>query len=575
MTQTINIETIRRLVSLIAAQPNISNRKLAQSLGIGRTSATKYRALLDQANISLESIGALSDEVLSRICGFTTNQASFVEPDWEEIRVYLNTKRVWGKMLPTERSAWVNLYLKHYFPNFSGEGCLPDGCMSERTFNRRYSKYLHDKGLDILRHQPYSNNNFGPASMVEIDTIGDRFEYINAKGEHQKAVIFTAVLKYSGYIYAEAMSSGSGICWAVAIINALYFFGGVPEVLRCDNDKALCQYGSPTRLRATIEMVVREFKLGTDLCPVRSPKWKGTNERANLTLQKHLFESQLKSSIPHVDDLTHLNRVLLQEVMKINSASRSHGQLSRLEIFKRYEESFLKPLPLVRPTVKYMSYAFVRKNGYVTYQNNYYYAGIEQIGKTIIIENNMGKNINLRKDGNLKVIVSYELDKNAISPRHYHKADCFKTETERVTSRTKEWFISAFENLTEPHEAIVKVIQWLFEVFKSSSPVATRLCNQIYNLYSKNPQDIDCLNATCEEIVKKACTTELRTQISRTFNLFSRIKEMGADAFSKFVTPPLNSTYEQKEDDSSNTTNNQPKDSDSVRGEEYYHELFK
>lgn len=244
-------------------------------------------------------------------------------------------------------------------------------------------------------------------------------------------------------------------------------------------------------------MVVREFELGTDLCPVRSPKWKGTNERANLTLQKHLFESQPKSSIPHVEDLTHLNRVLLQEVMKINSASRSHGQLSRLEIFKRYEEPCLKPLPLVRPTVKYMSYAFVRKNGYVTYQNNYYYAGIEHIGKTIIIENNMGKNINLRKDGNLKVIVSYELDKNAISPRHYHKADCFKTETERVTSRTKEWFISSFENLSDPHAPIVKAIQWLFEVFKSSTPVATRLCNQIYNLYSKNPQDIDCLNATC------------------------------------------------------------------------------
>ena len=76
MTQTLNIETIRRLVSMIATQPDISNRKLAQSLGIGRTSATKYRALVDQANISIESIGSLSDEDLSRICGFTTNQAS-------------------------------------------------------------------------------------------------------------------------------------------------------------------------------------------------------------------------------------------------------------------------------------------------------------------------------------------------------------------------------------------------------------------------------------------------------------------------------------------------------------------
>ena len=136
-------------------------------------------------------------------------------------------------------------------------------------------------------------------------------------------------------------------------------------------------------------------------------------------------------------------------------------------------------------------------------------------------------------------------------------------------------FISAFENLSEPHEAIVKAIQWLFDAFKSSTPVATRLCNQIYNLYSKNPQDIDCLNATCEEIIKKGCVTELRTQLVRTYNLFSRIKEMGADAFSKFVTPPLNSISEPKEDDSSNTTINQHKYSDSVRGEEYYHELFK
>lgn len=49
---------------------------------------------------------------------------------------------------------------------------------------------------------------------------------------------------------------------------------------------------------------------------------------------------------------------------------------------------------------------------------------------------------------------------------------------------------------------------------------------------------------------------------------------MGPDAFSKFVTPSSNLSSK-PQDDISNTANNQSKDSDSVRGEEYYHELFK
>ena len=51
---------------------------------------------------------------------------------------------------------------------------------------------------------------------------------------------------------------------------------------------------------------------------------------------------------------------------------------------------------------------------------------------------------------------------------------------------------------------------------------------------------------------------------------------MGTDTFSNFVTSSSNlSTEPPKTKDVANTTNNQSKDSDSVRGEEYYHELFK
>lgn len=66
-------------------------------------------------------------------------------------------------MQPTIRSAWEFMYLKKIFPNYvTGE--LPDGCMSERTFDRRYSEYLHNSGLDALTHKANPNDNFGPGS---------------------------------------------------------------------------------------------------------------------------------------------------------------------------------------------------------------------------------------------------------------------------------------------------------------------------------------------------------------------------------------------------------------------------
>lgn len=55
--------------------------------------------------------------------------------------------------------------------------------MSERTFYRRYNEYLEQQGLAILKHQPNISLNFGPASMLEIDTIGDRFTYIDKNGQ--------------------------------------------------------------------------------------------------------------------------------------------------------------------------------------------------------------------------------------------------------------------------------------------------------------------------------------------------------------------------------------------------------
>ena len=480
-------DQIRAIFKLSFQEPTLGERKLGKRLGLSHSTIGKYKKIAKEANCSAEIVMQMDDEDLKQLFNLQSRKANFIVPDWDEIRKYLQTKGHWGQMLPTIKSAWEFLYLKKMIPDYV-TGDLPEGIMSERTFCRRYAEFLHRNGLDQLKHQANPNNNFGPGSVVEIDTIGDRLTYWDANNQEQQAVIFSAVLKYSGLLYAEAMPSGSGICWASAIIHALYAFGGVTEVIRCDNDAALVIHGNQknrTRFRASIEFTVKEFDLVTDLCPPRKPEWKGRNERANGFAQKHFFEGSDYSKTIHATNLEALNELIKAETLRINSLSRNHGQLSSLEVFNRYESSCLKALPLFQPVVHYISYAVVRKDAYVNYQRNYYYAGKENIGKTILIENKMGKQIYLRHDKTLVGIVEYELDTNSIPPGNHHKAEKFKTEIEKITSRPREWFIEEFSKLKGPTENILHLIDWVYESTSQSKQVATRICNSIYRLYAE------------------------------------------------------------------------------------------
>lgn len=566
-------DQIRSIFKLSFQEPTLGERKLGKRLGLSHSTIGKYKKIAKEANCSAEIVMQMDDEDLKQLFNLQSRKANFIEPDWDEIRKYLQTKGHWGQMLPTIKSAWEFLYLKKMIPDYV-TGDLPEGIMSERTFCRRYAEYLHCNGLDQLKHQANPNNNFGPGSVVEIDTIGDRLTYLDANNQEQQAVIFSAVLKYSGLLYAEAMPSGSGICWASAIIHALYAFGGVPEVIRCDNDAALVIHGNQknrTRFRASIEFTVKEFDLVTDLCPPRKPEWKGRNERANGFAQKHFFEGSDYSKTIHAANLEALNELIKAETFRINSMSRNHGQLSSLEVFNRYESSCLKALPLFQPVVHYISYAVVRKDAYVNYQRNYYYAGKENIGKTILIENKMGKQIYLRHDKTLVGIVEYELDKNSIPPGNHHKAEKFKTEIEKITSRPREWFIEEFSKLKGPTENILHLIDWVYESTSQSKQVATRICNSIYRLYDKFPNNLECLDIACRDVLQRKNKVDIVGQLTVAYGTYCRVKLFGPNFFENLKYEGNSADIDRCKSEVLSRNND---NEDSVRGEEYFDDVF-
>lgn len=532
MSKPYSAASIREVFSCILKYPDLGSRKLAEKTGISRSSIDRFRIQARELDLTADMISSMTDEEINTLFNREAKRDDFVIPDWEEIRKYLDTPRKWSGHLNTIKNAWYFLYLKKLFPDHVNGQSLPAKCMSERTFYRRYNEYLENKGLAILKHQPNISLNFGPASMLEIDTIGDRFTYIDINGTTCQAVIFTAVLKYSGYLYAEAMPAAGGINWASAIINACWYIGGTCEVIRADNDSAICNHGTKfnkgrSRLRPAVFYTVRDLNMTVDLCPIRSPRWKGSNERTNGILQTELFADPAYPQPLHAADIHELNKLIRNELTRINHKPLSRGQLSRAAVFELYEKPHLHPLPLIKPVPHYLSEGRVQQNGYVTYQKNCYYAGLSNRGKDIIIENDSGLYVRLLQVKSLKEIASYDLDKNLLPKPNYHKADKFKTEKERLVTRDKAWFLQSFAAEKENHADIDAAIEMIWRSLTQTPAVASRLCAAIWNLYKTRPGQVSLINKACALAVGRNRLDDFSTYLKDAFECLAAISEEG------------------------------------------------
>ena len=568
--QIVTPQLMRKLFSTIARNPSWGSYKLAEFVGLGHTTVDKYRAMARKQRLSALDVEVMTDDDISKSFGLNKKQVRFIFPDWEEIKSYLLTPRKWGSNMNSEQNAYRIYYVKKYWPNLLDGEPLPPECMSERSFNRYYADYLKSQGLDFIKHTPNANAQFGPASMMEIDTIGDKLSYFDTATSHLKtAVIFTAVSKFSGLIYAEAMPSAEGHCWSHAIINACWFFGGLHEVIRADNDSAITLHGQKfgrshySCLRPAVRFLFKELDLTVDLCPRNSPQWKGSVENSNKIIEKQLFSDHERYPQPlRVNGISELNDLILQEVGRINLKPRAHSKLSRRAIFDEYERPRLKQLPLFKPEVRYLSMGRVCKDGYVCYAKNYYYAGGDNIGTNVVIENMHGHRLRILNERTLKEIVNYELDRNLLPPAHHHKDPKFQSETEQIINRTKEWFIDQFSHLTGPHDQILRLIDRIWVNLAQSKPIAVRRCNMIWQIYQQHPQYLEVLNEACGFILHNKDYSDFRDILKQTFLVLLDVKSK---------QPVTNNPNSQEQ--SASNTNSEIRQKSCLHGSAYYENL--
>ncbi len=298
-----------------------SDRLIAQSVGIGRTTVAEYLRRAAVIGITWPIPPELDDSALEQRL-FTPHgfhaAPTRPPPDWNHVHTELRRRGVTLMLL------WEEYRAEH-----------PDG----------YSRFCSlcvawRRGISATMRQTHA-----AGEKLFVDFAGDTVPVIDpAAGEIRQARIFVAVLGASNYTYAEARWSEGLADWIGAHVNALAFLGGVPKLVVCDNLKAgvttACRY-EPGINRTYQDLAAHH---GCSILPtrVRKPRDKAKVETAVLIVERFIL-ARLRHR--RFFSLEELNAAIREALDALNDRPMRKLGASRREFFATIDQPALLPLP--------------------------------------------------------------------------------------------------------------------------------------------------------------------------------------------------------------------------------------
>jgi len=300
-----------------------SQRRVAQSTGLGRATVGEYlrrltAAGLDWAQASAMDEGTLEAKLFPPVPPPGTRARS--EPDWAEVHRELKRKGVTLMLL------WQEYKAAH-----------PDG-FQYTWFCDQYRAWAGK--LDLVMRQDHR-----AGEKLFLDYSGQTMPVIDRhSGEIRTAEIFIAVLGASGYTYVEATWTQSLPDWCASHVRALEFFGGSAGIYVPDNLKSAVH--KPHRYEPDLNPTYAELAAhyGAAVLParVRKPRDKPRAESGVLLAQRWIL-ARLRNR-PFFS-LGELNAAIAELRERLNDHPFQKLAGSRRSVFETLERPALKPLP--------------------------------------------------------------------------------------------------------------------------------------------------------------------------------------------------------------------------------------
>jgi transposase len=263
----------------------------------------------------LETTKLDDDELKARIYDKVFNKKSQkIEPDYEV--EYENS------LLPRKRrKTRGHIYLE--YRNRHGVHALK-------------SSQYHAKVRRHLKWRKASMKQFyRPGEVLFIDYAGTRLQY-QASGKAQYVYVFVACLGFSKKLFAFTTPDMTTKSWLLGLNKAFEYFGGVPEVVQCDNAKAMVtKAGQIAKLNDNTLEFSRHFKFRFDTSRVATPTDNANAEAAVKFITMNILV--LMNCDLTFFSLVEINDYLLKEVNQLNNQVMQKLRVSRQTLYKEKE----------------------------------------------------------------------------------------------------------------------------------------------------------------------------------------------------------------------------------------------
>ena len=401
--ERISMRKIREVLRL-KQEFGLSNRKIAKSCSVGRSTVSDYLSRASAAGLSWPLPPELDEAALERHL-FPPPPPPGDErplPDWSEIHTELRRKGVTLALLWEE---YKSVYPEGY------------------QYSRFCELYRSWRGLLKL----WMRQDHRAGEKLFIDYAGQTVDVVNAKtGEVKEAQIFVASLGASNFSFAEATWTQSLPDWIGSHERAFRFFGGVPELLIPDNLKSgvtkTCRYEPD--LNPTYQDLASHY--GTAVIParVRTPKDKAKVESGVQVVERWILARLRKRTFFSLDEL---NRAIKGLLEYLNNRPLQKLGRSRKELFERLDRPALRPLPLIPFTFAEWKKAKVNIDYHIELDGHYYSAPYQLAQKRLDVR------------FNARTVECFHKGKRVASHRRSFKKGHHTTTPEHMPRRHREY----------------------------------------------------------------------------------------------------------------------------------------
>ncbi len=349
--QRIDIMELRQLIQL--KRKGLSNRQVAQALGISRNTVNTYVRTFKQQQYSYEQLDQLSEVEL---CGLFPPSDQKDDRRYQQLAARFPTIAAeLRKTGCTLQALWRSYLIDH-----------PDGYRYTQ-FVHHFNRWAHKtKASSILTHQA--------GQKLFIDFAGKTLSWTDRDtGEQRPAQVFVAILPCSQYTYVQATATQKREDVVRCVCDCLSWLGGVTKAIVADNMKAVVAKGH--KYAPVINKTLKDLALhyGCVIDPTRPyhPKDKALVEGAVQLVYQRIYYPLSKHTF---FSLGELNQAIADLLDSYNNYAFQNRPTTRRSQFLDMEQPALDPLPPAPYRLRHYKRAKVQKisHVYLGADKNYY-----------------------------------------------------------------------------------------------------------------------------------------------------------------------------------------------------------